>query len=296
MNELIPNEVIESKILTIRGLQVMLDEDIASLYGVETKHINQAVRNNINKFYSDFYFELHKSEIELLKSKFLTSSWGGRRKPPKVFTEQGIYMLATILKSKSATSVTVAIMRTFVQMRKFISQNSSFFQRLDNLEIKQIQYKLEVDDKFNKLFKAIESKDINPKQGIFYNGQIFDAYIFVSDLIKRAENSIILIDNYIDESVLLLLSKRHEKCVALIYTNTISKQLELDLKKHNAQYPEIKVQKFELSHDRFLIIDNLDVYHIGASLKDLGKKWFAFSKMDIDSLNIIERLGLFRNV
>lgn len=296
MNELIPNEVIESKILTIRGLQVMLDEDIASLYGVETKHINQAVRNNTNKFYSDFYFELHKSEIELLKSKFLTSSWGGRRKPPKVFTEQGIYMLATILKSKSATSVTVAIMRTFVQMRKFISQNSSFFQRLDNLEIKQIQYKLEVDDKFNKLFKAIESKDINPKQGIFYNGQIFDAYIFVSDLIKRAENSIILIDNYIDESVLLLLSKRHEKCVALIYTNTISKQLELDLKKHNAQYPEIKVQKFELSHDRFLIIDNLDVYHIGASLKDLGKKWFAFSKMDIDSLNIIERLGLFRNV
>ena len=290
MEDLIPSEIIESKIYNIRGLQVMLDEDIAVLYGVETKHINQAVRNNLNKFPIDFYFELCESEIEHLKSKFLTSSWGGRRKPPKVFTEQGIYMLATIIKSKSATSVTVAIMRTFVQMRKFISQNASFFKRLDNLEIKQIQYKLEADDKFNKIFKAIESKDIKPKQGIFYEGQIFDAYLFVSDIIKLAKESIVLIDNYVDESILVLFTKRNANVNMKIYTNTSSKQLQLDLEKHNAQYPKIEIEKFDLSHDRFLIIDKKEIYHFGASLKDLGKKWFAVSKMDIDSWNIMKRL------
>lgn len=294
MGELIPIELIEAKIYTIRGLQVMLDEDIAILYDVETKHINQAVRNNVNKFPSDFYFELNAKDFDNLTSKFLTSSWGGRRKLPKAFTEQGIYMLATILKSKSATNVTVAIMRTFVQMRKFVSQNSSFFQRLDNLEIKQIQYKLEADDKFNKIFKAIESKDLKSKQRIFYDGQIFDAYIFVSELIKSAKSSIILIDNYIDESVLTLLIKRNKDCEAFIYTKNISKQLELDLEKHNAQYPEIKIKQFDLSHDRFLIIDHKDVFHIGASVKDLGKKWFAISKIDISSFNILERIG-FKN-
>lgn len=296
MEELIPSKKdIESKIYTIRGLHVMLDEDLAVLYGVDTKVFNQAVKRNTERFPEKFRFKLNDVEYENLRSQFVTLSsdkgWGTHRKYlPYVFTEQGVSMLSAVLRSQTAIEVSIKIIDTFVNMRKFISQNASFFQRLDNLEIKQIQYKLEVDDKFNKLFKAIESKDIKPKQHIFYDGQIFDAYIFVSDIIKLAKESIVLIDNYVDESVLVLFTKRNANVNMKIYTNTISKQLQLDLNMHNSQYPKIEIEKFDLSHDRFLIIDKKDIYHFGASLKDLGKKWFAVSKMDIDSLNIMEKL------
>lgn len=205
---------------------------------------------------------------------------------PFVFTEQGVSMLSAVLKSEIAVSISIKIIKSFVEMRRFISNNALIFQRLDSLEQKQSK----TDEKVEAILSAIEDKSIKPKQGIFYDGQVYDAYIFVSDLIKSADESIVLIDNYVDDTVLTLLSKREAKVKAIIYSKNITKQLELDLQKHNAQYPNIELKKFDSSHDRFLIIDGKEVYHIGASLKDLGKKWFAFSKLDIGVLNIVERL------
>ena len=286
MNDLTINDLdIQHKIYTIRGLQVMLDRDLALLYGVETKRINEAVKNNPEKFPDDFMFELNHDEYENLRSKFSTSSWGGRRYRPKVFTEQGVYMLATIIKSKIATDATIAIMRTFTKLKHFVSDNSLLFDRFERIE-----YRLKIhDDNFEKIFQAIEDKSIKPTQGIFYDGQIFDAYEFVADLIKSAKHSIVLIDNYIDESVLILFSKNQSVDVT-IYTKSITKQLKLDLQKYNAQYRPIEINRFDASHDRFLIIDESEVYHIGASLKDLGKKWFAFSRMERGSLEMLGRL------
>jgi ribosomal protein S6 len=181
-------------------------------------------------------------------------------------------------------------MRAFVNMRKFISQNASIFQKIESIEKRQISYEIKNDSKVDAILNAIEEKGTPEKQHIFYDGQIFDAYLFVSDIIKSAKNSIKLIDNYIDESTLVVFTKGALHVRVVIYTKTISKQLELDIQKHNAQYPKIEIAKFDLSHDRFLIIDDKEIYHFGASLKDLGKKWFAVSKMDIDSFELIERL------
>jgi len=287
----IDNQVIQSKIYTIRDVQVMIDRDLAELYGVETKRINEAVKNNQDKFQDDFFFELTDDEFSILRSKVSTAKFAKTRTNPKVFTEQGVYMLATILKSTVASQTTVLIIKTFANMRKFFLSNASIFQRLDNIETKQLQNKLESDEKFNKIFDAIEEKGTPQKQHIFYDGQIFDAYLFVSDIIKSAKSSIKLIDNYVDESTLILLTKRDTNVNVKIYTKTISKQLLLDLQKYNAQYPEIEIEKFELSHDRFLIIDEKEIYHFGASLKDLGKKWFAVSKLDINSFEFIGKLN-----
>lgn len=292
MNEIITtdNQMIQDKIYTLRDEQVMLDKDLAELYGVETKRINEAVKNNQDKFQEDFFFELTNDEFSILRSKLSTAKFAKTRTNPKVFTEQGVYMLATILKSKVASQTTVLIIKTFANMRKFLLSNASIFQRLDSLEVKQIQSKLESDEKFNKIFNVIEEKGIPQKQHIFYNGQIFDAYLFVSDIIKNAKTSIKLIDNYVDETTLILFTKRDANVSMTIYTKTISAQLNLDLQKYNAQYPNIEIKKFDLSHDRFLIIDEKEIYHFGASLKDLGKKWFAVSKMDIDSFEFMEKL------
>jgi len=287
---LIDNQIIQDKIYTIRGVQVMIDRDLANFYGVETKRINEAVKNNQDKFSEDFFFELSDEEFNILRSKVSTTKFAKTRINPKVFTEQGIYMLATILKSKVASQTTVSIIKTFASMRKFLLSNASIFQRLDNLEVKQIKDKLESDEKFNNIFNAIEKKETPQKQHIFYDGQIFDAYLFVSDIIKSAKSSIKLIDNYIDESTFVLFTKRDIKVDMKIYTQKISTQLKLDLEKYNAQYLKIEIKKFDLSHDRFLIIDDNIVYHFGASLKDLGKKWFAVSKMDINSFELLEKL------
>ncbi len=292
---IIDSETIQNKIYTVRGIQIMLDEDLAILYEVEPKRLNEQVKRNIERFPEKFRFQLTEEEYEILRSQFATlrfhKGWGTHRKYlPFAFTEQGVSMLSAVLRSKTAIEVSIKIIDTFVSMRKFIQSNASIFQRLDTLETKQIQHKLESDEKFEKIFNAIESKEIKPKQHIFYNGQIFDAYLFLSDIIKSAKISIKLIDNYIDESVLVLLTKRDANVQATIYTKNISKQLELDLKKYNAQYPTVEIKKFNLSHDRFLIIDEKEIYHIGASLKDLGKKWFAVSKMNISSFELIEKL------
>jgi hypothetical protein len=273
---------IKSKIYTIRGLQVMLDSDLAELYEVLTGNLNKAVKRNIERFPPDFMFQLTEEETENLKFQFGISSWGGVRKLSHVFTEQGVATLSGVLRSKKAIEVNIQIMRAFVSMRCFITSNAQLFQRID----KKL---LEHDNKFEEVFSLIENKSIKPKQGIFFDGQIFDAYTFVSDLIRTAKKSIILIDNYVDDSVLTLFSKREKEVKVTIYTKEITKKLELDLKKYNSQYPFIEIKEFKKSHDRFLIIDNT-VYHFGASLKDLGKKWFAFSKFDKNAFKLIDRL------
>lgn len=303
------DETIKTKIYTIRGLQVMLDSDLAELYDVESKRLNEQVKRNSDRFPPNFMFQLTEeedqnlifqngtlSEGDSLRSQFATSSWvsqnatpnqhGGRRYLPYVFTEQGVAMLSAILRSQTAVQMSIHIINAFVEMRRFISNNALIFQRLDSLEQKQFK----TDDKVEAILNAIEDKSIKPKQGIFYDGQVYDAYIFVSDLIKSTNESIILIDNYVDDTVLTLLSKREANVKTTIYTKNITKQIELDLQKYNAQYPNIELKKFDSSHDRFLIIDAKEVYHIGASLKDLGKKWFAFSKFDMGVLNILGKL------
>ncbi len=256
---------IEQLIVNVRGRQVMLDRDLASLYGVETKVLNQAVKRNIERFPDDFRFQLTKDEC--LRSQFVTFKY-----LPYAFTENGVAMLSSVLRSQTAIEMNIRIMRTFSAMRHLVANNEMLFQRISNLEYRQI----EMDKRIDEVLEKLEPNQI--QQGIFFDGQVFDAYHFVSNLIRKASNTIILIDNYIDDSVLTLLDKRKLNVSATIYTQKISEQLKLDIKRHNEQYPEISVKYFSRSHDRFLIIDE-ELYHIGASIKDLGKKWFAFMLM-----------------
>ncbi len=292
-NELTQNDNIQNRIFTIRGVQVMLDKDLAEMYSVETKYLNRAVNRNKARFPVNFRFQLTQIEfdesVKSLRFQFGTSKEkrGGRRYLPFVFTEQGVAMLSSVLRSETAVEVSIQIMQAFVEMKKFIATNAYIFQRLEMFEIKQI----ESDQKFNQIFKALEDKSIKPKQGIFYDGQVFDAYVFLADLIKSAKKSILLIDNYIDETVLQLFIKCKENVSVTVYTKNITKILRQDLEKYNTQYQNIEIKKFTKAHDRFLIIDKTTVYHFGASLKDLGKRWFAFSKMDIKAMEMIARLG-----
>ena len=288
---IITSKKIENQIYTVRGQQVMLDSDLASIYQVETKVFNQAVKRNANRFPESFRYQLAQQEFNTinLRSQIVTSSlnYGGRRYLPYVFTEQGIAMLASVLRSTVAIKVSIEIMNAFVEMRKMLMSNASLFHRLDKIELKQ----LEANQKFEEIFKALESDKLQSDKGIFYNGQIFDAYNFVSDIIRNAKTSIILLDNYVDDTVLTLLSKRNTNVTATIYTKNISNQLRLDLQRYNSQYPRIEIEIFSDAHDRFLIIDDTELYHIGASLKDLGKKWFAFSRMDIEVGRMLQILN-----
>lgn len=291
-NSIITREEIENRIYTIRGQQVMLDSDLARIYQVETKVFNQAVKRNTDRFPESFRFQLTQKEFDTinLRSQIVTSSlnYGGRRYQPYVFTEQGIAMLSAVLRSDIAIKVSIEIMNAFVEMRKMFANNATLFHRLDKMELKQI----DVDKKFEEIFKALESGKLHSEKGIFYNGQIFDAYTFVSDIIRSAQSSIILIDNYVDDTVLTLLGKRNNNVTATIYTKSISNQLRLDVQRYNSQYPLVEVEIFSNAHDRFLIIDNTELYHIGASLKDLGKKWFAFSKMDVEVGRMLQILAI----
>lgn len=283
---------IQPMIRVIRGQQVIIDRDLALLYGVETKRLNEQVKRNIERFPDDFMFQLNKEEVEILKSQNATSSWGGDRRLPYAFTEQGIAMLSSVLKSQIAVEVNIRIMRAFVSMRRFIITNSQLFQRLETIEYHQLEMKQhqEVTDKrIDEVFKRLDA-NIPPVQGIFYDGQVFDAYRFVSDLMRKAKRSIVLIDNYVDDTVLTLLDKRENGVTATIYTQRISSQFQLDVDRHNAQYPLIEIKQFNKAHDRFLLIDD-EVYHIGASIKDLGKKWFGFTLMrDITATELINKI------
>lgn len=293
-NDRLPEVIdIQPMIRVIRGQQVMIDRDLSLLYNVETRVLNQAVKRNINRFPDDFMFQLSKEDVEILKSQNVTSSWGGDRRLPYAFTEQGIAMLSSILKSKTAVDVNIRIMRAFVSMRRFIATNAQFFQRLETIEYHQLEMRQHqdiTDKRIDEVFKRLDA-NIPPLQGIFYDGQVFDAYRFVSDLIRKAKCSIVLIDNYVDDTVLTLLDKRENGVAATIYMQRISTQFQLDIDRHNSQYPPIEIKQFNKAHDRFLLIDD-EVFHIGASIKDLGKKWFGFTLMrDITTTELINKIN-----
>jgi phage regulator Rha-like protein len=307
---------IRALIHTIRGEQVMLDSELAEIYGVETKVFNQAVKRNIERFPEAFRFQLTEEEYDSLKtrlegsssdeglrsqnatsraagalrSQIVTSSHGGRRYLPYAFTEQGVSMLSAVLRSETAVKVSIQIIHAFVEMRRFLQANASIFARMDSMEKCQFALESKTMENFEKVFRALEAAE-PPKQGIFYEGQVHDAHAFASDLIRKAKSSITLVDNYVDDTVLTLLTKRKKSVAATIFTKNISRQLALDLAKHNAQYQPIEIKTFQAAHDRFLILDERDIYHIGASLKDLGKKWFAFSKFESGALEMLKKLG-----
>lgn len=294
-DQLVFADKIESLIKVIRGQQVMLDRDLATLYGVEVKRLNEQVKRNIKRFPKDFMFQLTKEEC--LRSQFATLNEGRGQHlkyMPYVFTENGVAMLSSVLRSDTAIEVNIRIMRAFTSMRHFLQNNAEVFQRLSTLEYHQLemqQHFQESDKRIEEVFRRLDEGNAKPKQGVFYNGKIYDAYNFVSDLIKSAKKRIILIDNYVDETVLTLLDKREDGVSAFIYTQQINRQFQLDIDRHKAQYPPINVETFRLSHDRFLCIDD-DVYHIGASIKDLGKKWFGFSRMEILTPDeLVERIN-----
>lgn len=286
---------IEPLIKVIRGQQVMLDKDLAMLYGVEAKVLNQAVKRNVERFPNDFRFQLTKEDCLRSQIVTLNEKQGKHLKyMPYAFTEQGVAMLSSVLRSQTAIEVNKQIMRAFVSMRHFMVNNASVFSRLETIEYHQLemqQHQQETDKRIDEVFRRLDEGNAKPKQGVFYNGQVYDAYTFVSDLIKSAKKRIVLIDNYVDETVLTLLDKRDNNVSAIIYTQQISRQFQLDIDRHNAQYAPIDVETFRLSHDRFLCIDD-NVYHIGASIKDLGKKWFGFSKMEILTPDeLVERIN-----
>ncbi len=285
---------IESLIIMLRGQQTLLDRDLAMLYGVETRRLNEQVQRNIERFPEDFMFQLTKEEFENWKSQFATSNSikMGARKRPYAFTRNGIAMLSSVLRSQTAVDVNISIMRAFTATQQFFAANAQMFQRIEVIEHNQLALaarQQDTDKKVEQIFNRLDDRSKTPTQGIFYDGQIFDAYTFVSDLIRSAKKSIVLFDNYVDDTVLTMLDKRKNKVTATIYTKSIPKQLSLDLAKHNAQYQPIEVKVFGKVHDRFLCIDNT-VYHIGASLKDLGKKWFAFTKMEMPMEELIGKM------
>ena len=276
---------IRSKIHVIRGQQVILDFDLAQIYGYETRRFNEQVKNNSERFDEDFRFQLTKEEFESLNlmSKISTSSWGGTRKLPYAFTEQGIYMLMTVLKGNLAVTQSKMLIRTFKEMKHFIQNNSHIFAELDNIKNHLLQSDLhhkETDKKIKELFSLMDKYNIKETQGIFFQGQIFDAYAKFESFLAAAKKEIILIDNYVDLSILQRLAKKKKGVNVTIYTDPKTKLTAQDIQSFNAQYPTLTINHTTKTHDRFLIIDKSTIYHIGASLKDLGKKCFGFSILD----------------
>lgn len=277
---------IRNMIYTFRGKQVMVDSDLAALYKVETKVFNQAVKRNLNRFPESFRFQLNEEEFKNLRSQFATSSsnkHGGRRYLPYVFTEQGIAMLSAVLKSDIAVEVSIKIMNSFVEMRKFLLSNQEMFARLDRVELKQ----LETDKKLEEVFNYIATNS-EVKQKIFFNGQIYDAFSFIVGIIKKATKEIILIDNYVDINTLNILCKKNDGVNINVYTSGKGNLTIKDINKFNTQYPTLTVKINTDFHDRFLILDNTEVYHVGASIKDAGKKSFGITK--IEDKDLVESL------
>ena len=269
------SQIVESMIHSIRGMQVMLDSDLACLYGIETKRLKEQVRRNRNRFPSDIMFELTDEEFESLRSQFATSNKrGGLRYHPFAFTETGVAMLSSVLNSEQAIQVNLQIMRAFVSMRRFMVANAQVFQRIEALEFKQIENGKKIDEIFSKL----DSGELKPKLGVFFEGQMFDAFLLVENLIKRATKRLVLVDDYVDASVLERFSLRNEKVSVDIYVHSQKQTVALlhAFETYNRQYfnAQLTLHSFNKSHDRWLIVDD-EIYHFGASIKDLGKKWFA---------------------
>jgi hypothetical protein len=292
-----PEKKIGDLIMIVRDMQVMIDRDLATLYDVDVKRLNEQVRRNIERFPEHFRFQLTDDEknkvvancdhLQMLKFSHFKHY---------VFTEQGIAMLSTVLRSEEAVRTSIRIMDAFVEMRKYFAIYGGLMQRMEHVERKQLETQLETDQKFEQVFKALEAHgDDVPKEGIFFDGQVFEAYVLAAKIIGTAKKSIILIDNYIDENVLVLFGKKAAGVKVSLFTASISRQLALDVQRANTQYPIIEATIFEQSHDRFLIIDETEVYHLGASLKDLGKKWFAFCRMEKDTVSsVINKLKILK--
>ena len=288
----ISNEEIKNLIYTIRGKQIMLDSDVAMLYHYETKNVNKAVKRNIDRFPEEFCFQLTENEFETLRFQIGTSKQnlkindelrGGRRYLPYVFTEQGIAMLAGVLKNDIAIKVSINIIKSFIEMRKFISLNGQVFERLTNMEYKLLEH----DKKFDEVFDQLQLEE-NIKQRIFFEGQIYDAYSLIVDIIKKANKKILIIDNYVDDSIFKMLTKKKSNIEVIILTSNKSNIQNIDIQKFNKEYPFLKVTRTNKFHDRFIIIDNKEMYHLGASIKDLGKKCFGINK--IEDVKIIEKI------
>ena len=289
---------IEKLIYVIRDKQVMIDSDLAMLYQVETGALNRAVKRNIKRFPDDFRFQLTVEEYENLKCQIGISSlnengYGGRRTLPYVFTEQGISMLASVLHSDIAVNVSIGIMRAFVEMRRFIANNALLFERISNVELKQLEYQKQTDEKLEQIFEYISEHE-EASQKIFFDGQIYDAFSLIVSLIQKAEKEITLIDGYVDVGTLNLLAKKNEGVSVTVYTHQRTRLSNIDVANFNAQYPALEVKYTSVFHDRFLILDGKTAYHIGASLKDAGKKTFGITLINDESItkDILQRLEL----
>ena len=277
--------IIQNKILVIRNQQVMIDRDIAELYGVETKRLNEQVKRNIERFPEEFCFQLNTLEFENWKSQFATSNSDkmGLRKIPYAFTEQGVAMLSAVLKTDIAIKASIQIMKAFVAMRHFLQNNAQVFTEINFIKNQLLETNLhqkESDKRIDELFSLMDKYKVVDTQGIFYQGQIFDAYAKFQSFIAQAQKDIVLIDNYVDVSVLERLATKNSGVAVTIYTSSKTKLTAQDIQNFNAQYPPLTVNYTDKMHDRFLIIDHKILYHIGASLKDLGKKCFAFDLFD----------------
>ena len=276
---------IKRRIFMIRGRQVMLDKDLAELYGYEVKNLNRQVKRNIRRFPKDFMFQLTQNEMDILRCQNVTTSVKSRTLP-YAFTEQGIYMLATVLRGELAETQSIFIMRAFREMRHFVANNAALFDRISKVELKQ----LETDKKFDQLFEYIgEHTETNQK--LFFDGQIYDAFSLLIELIQKADQEIILIDGYVDVSTLNVLAKKKSGVAVTIYTFKKTKLTAQDVAAFNAQYPQLDVKYTNVFHDRFLILDGKIVYHIGASLKDAGKKCFAVSLMKDAGSELMKRMA-----
>jgi hypothetical protein len=286
---------IKSLIYFVQNQQVMLDSDLAALYQVETKVLNQAVKRNSLRFPEKFCFQLTNEEYEVLKSQIVTSNLdnendskrGGRRTMPYVFTEQGIAMLSAVLRSDIAIHVSIRIMETFVEMRRFISSNAILFEHIANVELRLLEYAKKTDAKLDEIFEYINDRR-EQDQKIFFDGQIYDAFSIIAKLIQKANASIILIDGYVDGNTLDLLSKKKQNVKATVYTNANTRLTKTEISAFDTQYPSLDVRYTKAFHDRFLILDNSTAYHIGASIKDAGKKCFA--------INMIEDMGIITDI
>ena len=285
---------IKSMIYVVRNQQVMIDNDLAMLYQVETRTLNQAVKRNITRFPERFRFQLTKDEYKNLKSQIVMSGldeesngYGGRRTLPFAFTEQGIAMLSSVLRSEVAVQTSIRIMDTFVEMRRFIANNALLFERISNVELKQLEYQKQTDEKLEQIFEYISEHE-EASQKVFFDGQIYDAFSLIVSLIQKAEKEIMLIDGYVDVGTLNLLSKKNENVSVTIYTQKRTRLTKTDAENFNAQYPTLEVKYTKVFHDRFLILDRETAYHVGASLKDAGKKCFG--------INLIQDAGIIKDI
>lgn len=283
---------IKSMIYVVRNQQVMIDSDLAMLYQVETKRLNEAVKRNIARFPEEFRFQLTAEETESLRSQFATlnenDGRGKHRKYlPYVFTEQGIAMLSAVLRSDVAIQVSISIMKSFVEMRRFIANNALLFERISTVELRQLEYQKQTDEKLEQIFEYISEHE-ESSQKVFFDGQIYDAFSLIVNLIQKAEIEITLIDGYVDVGTLNLLSKKKSDVAVTIYTQKQTKLTKADVKNFNAQYPTLKIKYTKVFHDRFLILDQATAYHVGASLKDAGKKCFG--------INLIQDAGIIKDI